>query len=114
MRATTSKELATAMSRQLANYNLSDDVIKSLADRVAIEGLFIGRFNPCIYGICIDYFTDKIPNLAGLTIKQKVAKWEVFPYGIIDWDRFHIRVAFNVDELAGKVGGITAGGGFGH
>jgi hypothetical protein len=114
MRATTPKELATAMSRQLANYNLSDDVIKSLAERVTIEGLFIGRFNPCIYGICIDYFTDKIPNLAGITIKQKAAKWEVFPYGIIDWDRFHIKVAYNVDELAGKVGGITAGGGFGH
>jgi hypothetical protein len=112
MRATTSKELATAMSRQLANYNLSDDVIKSLAERVAIEGLFIGRFNPCIYGICIDYFTDKIPNLAGLTIKQKVARWEVFPYGIIEWDRFHVQVAFNVDELGGKVGGL--GGGFGH
>ena len=112
MRATTSKELATAMSRQLANYNLSDDVIRSLADRVAIEGLFIGRFNPCIYGICIDYFTDKIPNLAGLTIKQKIARWEVFPYGIIEWDRFHVQVAFNVEELAGKVGGL--GGGFGH
>jgi len=112
MRAITPKELSTAMSRQLANYNLSDDVIKSLAERVTIEGLFLGRFNPCIYGICIDYFTDKIPNLATLTIKQKVAKWEVFPYGIIEWDRFHVQVAFNVDELGGKVGGL--GGGFGH
>ena len=113
MRAITPKELSTAMSRQLANYNLSDDVIKSLAERVSIEGLFLGRFNPCIYGICIDYFTDKIPNLATLTIKQKVAKWEVFPYGIIEWDRFHVQVAFNVDELGGKVGGLPAGG-FGH
>ena len=113
MRAITPKELSTAMSRQLANYNLSDDVIKSLAERVTIEGLFLGRYNPCIYGICIDYFTDKIPNLATLTIKQKVAKWEVFPYGIIEWDRFHVQVAFNVDELGGKVGGLPAGG-FGH
>ena len=113
MRAITPKELSTAMSRQLANYNLSDDVIKSLAERVTIEGLFLGRFNPCIYGICIDYFTDKIPNLATLTIKQKVAKWEVFPYGIIEWDRFHVQVAFNADELGGKVGGLPAGG-FGH
>jgi hypothetical protein len=31
-----------------------------------------------------------------------VSKWEVFPYGIIDWDRFHVRVAFEVDELEGK------------
>src|SRR5215212_9987103 len=103
MHVATSKEVAAGMSRQLANFKLGDDVIKSLADRVIIEGLAIGRFNPCIYGICIDYFSDKFPRLDMLTAKHRVAKWEVFPYGIIDWDRFHIRVAFNVDELAGKV-----------
>jgi hypothetical protein len=110
MRTATSKEVATAMSKQLANFKLSDDVIKSLADRVTIEGLSIGRFNPCIYGICVDYFTDKLPQLGGFTVKQRIKKWEVFPYGIIDWDRFHVQVAFDVDELAGK--GLT--GGFGR
>jgi hypothetical protein len=49
----------------------------------------------------------------GLTLKQKVAKWEVFLYSIVEWDRFHVQIAYNVDELAGKVGGIAAGG-FGH
>ena len=107
MRVVTSKEVATGLSRQLANFKMSDDVIKSLADRVVIEGLSIGRFNPCIYGICVDYFTDKVPSLNTLTPKQHIAKWEVFPYGIFEWDRFHIRIAYNVDELAGK--GITAG-----
>lgn len=109
MHVATSKEVATGLSRQLANFKMSDDVIKSLADRVIIEGLSIGRFNPCMYGICVDYFSDKFPRLDGLTAKHFVAKWEVFPYGIIDWDRFHVRVSFNVDQLAGK--GLT--GGFG-
>ena len=109
MRTVTTKEVATAMAKQLANFKLSDDVIKTLAERVVIEGLSVGRFNPCIYGICIDYFTDKMPDLSRLNVKQRVRKWEVFPYGIIDWDRFHVRVSFNVDQLAGK--GLT--GGFG-
>ena len=99
--------LTERLLRRLANFKLSDTVIKGLADRVTIEGLSVGRFNPCIYGICVDYFTDKMPRLDALTAKHRVAKWEVFPYGIIDWDRFHVSVAFDVDELADK--SITAG-----
>jgi hypothetical protein len=107
MRQITSKEVAAGLSKQLATFKLGDEVIKSLAERVVIEGLFIGRFNPCIYGICVDYFTDKMPQFNELNVKERVRKWEVFPYGIIEWDRFHIQVAFDVDELAGK--GIAAG-----
>ncbi len=110
MRTVTSKEVAAGLSRQLANFKVSDDIIKSLADRVIIDGLSIGRFNPCIYGICVDYFTDKMPELSRLNVKQHIKKWEVFPYGIIDWDHFHVQVAFDVDELAGK--NINVG--FGH
>jgi hypothetical protein len=43
-----------------------------------------------------------MPKLDVLSPKQGVAKWEVFPYGIIDWDRFDVRIAFTVDELEGK------------
>jgi hypothetical protein len=96
------KELAARLSKRLANFKLNDAVIAELADRVLIDGLSIARFDPCMYGICIDYFTDKIPRLDLLTSKRGVSKWEVFPYGIIDWDRFHVRVAFEVDELEGK------------
>ena len=102
MTAVSSKDLAARMSKRLANFKLSDDVIRGLADRVLIDGLSIARFNPCIYGICIDYFSDKMPRLDHITPKQGIAKWEVFPYGIIDWDRFQVRIAFNVDELEGK------------
>jgi hypothetical protein len=97
-----SKDITVSLSRQLANYKLSDAVVKSLGERLFIEGLNIGRFNPCIYGICADYFSDKMPNLRTITAKDQISHWEVFPYGIIDWDHFHIRVAFNVDELGGR------------
>jgi hypothetical protein len=45
---------------------LSDNAIKAISDRVVIDGLSIFRFDPCIYGICIDYFTDKIPRSIAL------------------------------------------------
>lgn len=98
----TPKELATRMSKRLANFKLSDAVISGLAERVLIDGLTAFRFDPCMYGICIDYFTDKLPRLDKLTAKHGIQKWEVFPYGIIDWDRFHVQIAFNVDELEGR------------
>ena len=97
-----SKQLSQRMSKRLANFKLSDAVINALASRVLIDGLSIARFDPCIYGICIDYYTDTIPRLELLSPKHGITKWEVFPYGIIDWDRFHVRIAFQVDELEGK------------
>ena len=110
MTATTKKQLSERLSQRLANFKISDTVINRIADRVMIEGLSIARFNPCIYGICIDYFSDRLPRLEALTPKHGIEKWEVFPYGIIEWDRFHVRIAFEVAELEGK--GIARG--FGH
>jgi hypothetical protein len=94
--------LTERLSKRLANAKLSDAVIRGIAERVMIDGLSIARFNPCVYGICIDYFSERPPRLDTLSPKLGVVRWEVFPYGIIDWDRFHVRVAFNVDELEGK------------
>src|SRR5690242_5638269 len=96
------KDLSARLSKRLANYKLSDAVIKGLAERVLIDGLDIVRFNPCIYGICIDYYTTEMPRLDLLNAKQQISRLEVFPYGIIDWDRFHVRIGFMVDELEGK------------
>ena|SRR2546430_4080815 len=99
-----SKYLSQRLSKRLANFKLKDDVITKLADRVLIEGLEIKKFDVCIYGICIDYFTDKTPRLETIFSKADIARLEVFPYGIIDWDRFLVRVSYTVDELAGATG----------
>jgi len=102
MAPVTSRDVAGRLSKRLANFKLSDAVINGLADRVMIEGLSIVRFNPCIYGICFEYHADKMPRLDALQPKSGIYKLEVFPLGIIDWDRYLVRVAFNVDELEGK------------
>jgi hypothetical protein len=99
---TPNRAVSERLSHRLANFKLSETVIQALADRVLIEGLSIGRLDPCVYGVCVDYFTHKPPRLDHLSPKMGIAKWEVFPYGIIDWDRYHVRVAFNVDELEGR------------
>jgi hypothetical protein len=95
----TKQVLAQRLSKRLANFKLKDDVITRLAERVLIDGLEIKRLDPCIYGICIDYFTDKPPKLDGILSKFDIARIEVFPYGIIEWDRFLVRVGYSVDEM---------------
>src|SRR5262245_47822919 len=70
--ATASKELTARLSKRLANFKLSDTVIKGIADRVLIDGLSIVRFDPCIYGICIDYYSDKFPKLDALSSKHGI------------------------------------------
>ena len=75
----TADQLSERMSKRLANFKLGDQVIKGLAQRVLVEGLSIARFDPCIYGICIDYFTDRIPRLDRLTAKQGIAKRADYP-----------------------------------
>jgi hypothetical protein len=102
MSPASAKDLSGAMSKRLSSYKLGDAAIKRLAERVLIDGLEIGRFSPCIYGICVDYWTTDLPR-PDFNAGHGIAKWEVFPYGIIDWDRFHVRVAFEVNELEGKV-----------
>jgi hypothetical protein len=102
MATITPKALTTRISKQLANYKLSDAVIKSLAERVLIDGLDIIRFNPCIYGICVDYWTLKAPVLDPFWKRTGIARLDVFPYGIIEWDRWRVQAAFEVDELEGK------------
>jgi hypothetical protein len=105
----TSKDLSQRLSRRLSSYKIKDDVISKLADRVLVDGLEIKKFDICIYGICIDYFTDRIPKLDAVFAHTDVAKLEVFPYGVLAADRFRVRVSYSVDELAGRVNG---GGGF--
>ena len=84
----TSSKLSARLSKRLAGFKLSDAVIKELAGRIQVDGLDIGRFHPCIYGICVDYWSDKPPVLDPFWKRGGIARLEVFPYGIIDWDRY--------------------------
>ena len=107
MAPTNPKQVSARLSQRLAHFKLTDAVIKRLTQRVLIEDMSIVRIDPCIYGICIDYFTTNRPDPAQFNPKQLVRKWEVFPYGILEWDLFHVRAAFEVPELQGK--GVVGG-----
>jgi hypothetical protein len=96
------KDLSVRLSKRLASFELGDEVIERLVDRAMIDGLNIGRIDPCIYGICIDYWTTELPPL-DKNLGRAISKWEVFPYGIIEWDMFRVRVAFEVDELESRL-----------
>lgn len=102
MSSVSPKDLSGRMSERLANFRLSDAVIERLVERATIDGLKVGRIDPCIYGICIDYWTTEFPR-PELDVGRRISKWEVFPYGILVWDLFRVRVAFEVDELEGRV-----------
>lgn len=93
-------ELSQRLSARLANFRVKDDVIKKLAGGVLVDGLEIKRFDVCAYGICVDYF-GKVPKLDGILAKKDIAHVEVFPYGILNPDYFHVRVGYRVDELQG-------------
>ena len=100
----TSKDLQVRLSKRLANFNVKDATIKEIAARVMVDGLTITRFDVCIYGICIDYYSTKPPRFDRFFERAGPSRWEVFPYGIIDWDYWHVKAEFNVDELAGAGG----------
>jgi len=102
----TSKDLSQRLSTRLANFKLDDKAVAKLADRLIIDGLDLRRWDVCIYGICVDYFTDKIPKLDGILRGSDIARIDVFPYGIIEWDRFRVHVSYNVNELEGRNAGL--------
>jgi hypothetical protein len=101
-----SKDLSQRLSTRLANFKLDDKIVAKLADRLIIDGLDIRKWDVCIYGICVDYFSDKIPKLDGILSRGDIARIDIFPYGIIEWDRFRVHVSYNVNELEGRSGGL--------
>lgn len=102
MSSASPQDLSDRISKRLASFDLDDEVIERLVERTMIDGLQIGRIDPCIYGICIEYWTPELPPL-DRNLGRRISKWEVFPYGIIEWDMFRVRVAFEMDELEGRI-----------
>jgi hypothetical protein len=90
------KELSTQLSKRLASFKVKDKVVKDLAKSLATDGLKIGRLGPCAYGICFDLWSDKAPKLDALLAHKAISHIEIFPYGIIDWDRFHVKIGVEV------------------
>lgn len=79
MGTNTSMELSVRMSKRHASCIRNDAVIRKLADRVMLDGLELGKLRTCPVGICVDYCTNEVPELYGVTEQLSIVKWEVFP-----------------------------------
>lgn len=104
MEAVADKSVHKALAARLAHYKISDAIVSKVASRVIREGLKIGRFDFCPYGICIDYFADKKVSIDRLLLTDRYRVVRLFPYGILVDDFFHVRVEMEVPELAGQLG----------
>ncbi len=104
IKATSAKELQKALARRLAHREIKDDVIASVAKRMVKDGLKIGGFDFCPYGICIDYFSDRPVSIDSYLKGSILRAVKLFPYGILVDDLWRMQVEMHVPELQG-VGG---------
>jgi len=74
-------QITERLSRRLVNFKLSDSVISALADRMLIDGLSIGRFDPCIYGVCVDYFPTAFRDWTICPLSSALPSERSFPTG---------------------------------
>lgn len=105
----TPKDISVRLSKQLAAYKLSPGAIKAITDRVLIDGLRLVKLGPCPTGICGDYRGPGLPRLDKLKPERAIARIDIFPEGIIDWDSVRVRIEFEAPELRGNLlaGGIS-------
>ena len=102
--ATTAKDIQKALARRLAHHDLPDEAIAAISKRVVREGLKIGGFDFCPYGICVDYFADRRILVDKVLGGEKYRAVRLFPYGILVDDLWRMQVEMQVPELAG-IGG---------
>jgi hypothetical protein len=103
--ATTSvRDIQKALARRLARRDLTDDVIAAISKRIVRDGLKIGGVDFCPYGICIDYFSDRMVPVEKIFASEKFRVVRLFPYGILVDDLWRVQVEMQVPELDG-IGG---------
>ena len=100
MQATTHSDIHKALAKRLARRDISDDVIAATTKRMVKDGLKIGGFDFCPYGICIDYFSDRRILVDHLLQDDIFRVVRLFPYGVIAADLFRLQVEMHVPELA--------------
>lgn len=104
IKATSAKDLQKALAKRLAHRDIKDDVIAAVSKRMIHDGLKIGGFDFCPYGICIDYFTDR-PFSVDAYVKENILRAiKLFPYGVVADDLWRVQVELHVPELQGLGG----------
>ncbi|MEQ9498312.1 MAG: hypothetical protein RIT81_15675 [Deltaproteobacteria bacterium] len=89
------RDLATALTKRLANFEVSDDDVRSLAESAIKLKARPTSIDICQYGFCIDYLvpTARLAEvMTGLAAQSGIRRIGVFPHGIIDPEAFRVNV----------------------
>lgn len=99
------KAVAQVLARAVGSRKVSNDAIQKIAKQLASNEQLIRRLDVCAVGICIDYFIhadDLWKTLPGIVGNSggRIVGIEIFPWGIINPDLFHVHVEHAFDEIA--------------
>lgn len=101
MKAKEKKNVKRAMARALADRKVSDKAISAVVDRLDFSERIRG-VDPCIFGICWDFVTER-PGLDQLIDEAlsvgRLGEIRVFPFGIVDPDLFLVHIEQDFDEI---------------
>lgn len=98
------EQVRHALAKAVADRRVDHGVVDELAEQIARIGHPLRGIDVCALGICLDYFVDTkkwwdiLPELVRVE-NSKLGRVEVFPYGIVNPDLFHIRVMHDVDGI---------------
>ena len=100
MTPTSSKDMMKALSIRLAQRELPAKVLEAAAARIVAEGLTVVGVDFCPYGICIDYFSERMIAIDPFVRDKTFRVVKLFPYGVLADDLFRLQVEMHVPELA--------------
>ena len=98
------QQVHLALARAVAQRKIPDNTIKKLAAQLGTARTPIRRIDVCAYGICIDYFLTideiwkELPELLKVG-EGRVRGIEIFPWGIINPDLFHVHIEHEFDAI---------------
>ena len=97
-------EVRTALARAVADRNISDEFIDAAAKQIATINYPIRGIDICTVGTCVDFFFEgrdwwrDLQEIAMID-EGRLKSIEIFPYGIIDPDLFHVRVTHQFEGI---------------
>jgi hypothetical protein len=99
--------LRLALARAVADRNVDAGAIDNVAVRLGKFDHKVRGVNPCIYGICLDFFVER-PEIDDLLNKAlevgRVHGLRVFPWGIPWPDIFRVEVEAQFEEIPDAIG----------
>jgi hypothetical protein len=87
--------MRVVLARAVAGREIDSGAVDALAERLEAFEYRVRGLNPCIYGICLDFFVER-PVIDDLIEKSlqlgRVRELKLFPWGIPWPDLFHVQI----------------------